>query len=308
MVRLLKSDLAEYGYDDSMTNQQKANVFKSWLAAQKDAGNPLTVYYQLAQPEIVTFEPVSNTIQCWNYGRESVIGGPVNITITYPISLLLQTNTNTDILTEHKKRLNNTEEKLANKVDKVSGMGLSSNDFTDTYKQQITSNKNDIITINSTLTRKADLGPDGKVLPEQMPDISITNTYAAASQVEMLSLDAQTGDICIRYDLEAQDEPSVYILKGSDPSQLSHWQLLPVPADKVLSVNSKTGIVELTQDDIGSGVYNKVFTEQTRQSYRMSFTKRFYTKMQAVCMSTQLTNMGLMQISITAIWTNSPQL
>ena len=79
-------------------------------------------------------------------------------------------------------------------------------------------------------------------------------------QVEMLSLDAQTGDICIRYDLEAQDEPSVYILKGSDPSQLSHWQLLPVPADNVLSVNSKTGIVELTQDDIGSGVYNKVFT------------------------------------------------
>ena len=267
LVRLSKSDLVAYGYDDSMTDQQKVNVFKSWLA-QKTAGNPLTVYYQLAQPEIVTFEPVSNTIQCWNYGRESVIGGPVNITITYPISLLLQTNTNTDILTEHKKRLNNTEEKLANKVDKVSGMGLSSNDFTDTYKQQITSNKNDIITINSTLTRKADLGPDGKVLPEQMPDISITDTYVVASQVAMLSLDAQTGDVCIRSDLEAQDEPSVYILKGSDPSQLSHWQLLPVPADKVLSVNSKTGIVNLTQDDIGSGVYNKVFTgtEKTKLS------------------------------------------
>jgi hypothetical protein len=140
-------------------------------------------------------------------------------------------------------------------------MGLSSNDFTDAYKQQITSNKNDIITINSTLTRKADLGPDGKVLPEQMPDISITNTYAAYSQAEMLSLDAQTGDVCIRWDLEAQDKPSVYILKGSDPSQLGHWQLLPVPADKVMSVNGKSGIVNLTQDDIGSGVYNKVFTE-----------------------------------------------
>ena len=268
LVRLSKSDLAVYGYEDSMTNQQMVNVFKQWLAGQHAAGSPLTVYYQLAQPEIVTFEPVSNTIQCWNYGRESVIGGPVNITITYPISLLLQTNTNTDILTEHKKRLNNTEEKLANKVDKVSGMGLSSNDFTDTYKQQITKNENDIITINSTLTRKADLGPDGKVLPEQMPDISITDTYVVANQVEMLSLDAQTGDICIRYDLEAQDKPSVYILKGSDPSQLSHWQLLPVPADNVKSVNSKTGIVELTQDDIGSGVYNKVFTgpEKTKLS------------------------------------------
>ncbi len=267
-IRLAKSDLVAYGYDEGMTNQQKVNVFKQWLAGQHAAGSPFTVYYQLAQPEIVTFEPVSNTIQCWNYGRESVIGGPVNITITYPISLLLQTNTNTDILTEHKKRLNNTEEKLANKVDKVSGMGLSSNDFTDTYKQQITKNENDIITINSTLTRKADLGPDGKVLPEQMPDISITDTYSASSQTEMLSLNAQTGDVCIRFDLEAQDKPSVYILKGSDPSQLSHWQLLPVPLDKVQSVNSKTGIVELTQDDIGSGVYNKVFTgtEKTKLS------------------------------------------
>lgn len=265
-VRILKNRLP--GYQDSWTNTEKVNAFKQWLAGQHAAGTPLTVYYELAQPEIVTFEPVSNTIQCWNYGRESVIGGPVNITITYPISLLLQTNTNTDILTEHKKRLNNTEEKLANKVDKVSGMGLSSNDFTDTYKQQITHNANDIITINSTLTQKADLGPDGKVLPEQMPDISITDTYSASSQTEMLSLNAQTGDVCIRYDLEAQDEPSVYILKGSDPSQLSHWQLLPVPSDRVWSVNSKTGIVNLTQDDIGSGVYNKVFTgtEKTKLS------------------------------------------
>lgn len=50
-VRLLKSDLVPYGYDDGMTDQQKANVFKSWLAAQKEAGEPLTVWYQYAEPE-----------------------------------------------------------------------------------------------------------------------------------------------------------------------------------------------------------------------------------------------------------------
>lgn len=49
-VRLLKSDLVEYGYDDSMTDNQKVNVFKSWLAAQKDAGEPLTVWYQKVEP------------------------------------------------------------------------------------------------------------------------------------------------------------------------------------------------------------------------------------------------------------------
>jgi hypothetical protein len=171
-------------------------------------------------------------------------------------------------ITSNKNDIITINSALTQKVDKVSGMGLSSNDFTDAYKQQITSNKNDIITINSALTQKADLGPDGKVLPEQMPDISITDTFYAESQAEMLSLNAQTGDVCIRFDLATQDKPSVYILKGSDPSRSNHWQLLPVPDDKVWSVNGKTGIVELTQDDIGSGVYNKVFTgtEKTKLS------------------------------------------
>jgi len=51
LVRLAKSDLVVYGYEESMTDQQKVNVFKSWLAAQKDAGEPLTVWYEYAEPE-----------------------------------------------------------------------------------------------------------------------------------------------------------------------------------------------------------------------------------------------------------------
>ncbi len=48
-IALLKTDLI--GWDDSLTNQQKVNVFKQWLAAQKEAGEPLTVWYQYAEPK-----------------------------------------------------------------------------------------------------------------------------------------------------------------------------------------------------------------------------------------------------------------
>ena len=42
-VRLSKSDLVEYGYDESMTDRLKVNVFKSWLSQ-----NNIELYYQLA--------------------------------------------------------------------------------------------------------------------------------------------------------------------------------------------------------------------------------------------------------------------
>ncbi len=51
LVRLSKSDLVVYGYEEGMTDAQKVNVFKSWLVAQKDAGEPLTVWYQYAEPK-----------------------------------------------------------------------------------------------------------------------------------------------------------------------------------------------------------------------------------------------------------------
>ncbi len=50
-VRLSKSDLVVYGYEENMTDKEKVNVFKFWLAAQKDAGELLTVWYQYAEPE-----------------------------------------------------------------------------------------------------------------------------------------------------------------------------------------------------------------------------------------------------------------
>lgn len=50
-VRLAKLDLVAYGYDEGMSDAQKVNVFKSWLKAQKDAGEPLMIWYQYAEPE-----------------------------------------------------------------------------------------------------------------------------------------------------------------------------------------------------------------------------------------------------------------
>ncbi len=58
LVRLSKSDLVAYGYDEGMTDQQKVNTFKQWLAAQKDAGEPLTLWYQYAEPKEYDLVPL----------------------------------------------------------------------------------------------------------------------------------------------------------------------------------------------------------------------------------------------------------
>lgn len=47
-VRILKNRLP--GYQESWTNTEKVNAFKQWLVAQKNAGEPLTVWYQYAEP------------------------------------------------------------------------------------------------------------------------------------------------------------------------------------------------------------------------------------------------------------------
>jgi len=66
----------------------------------------------------------------------------------------------------------------------------------------------------------------GKLTPSQIPAIAITDTFVVATEEAMLALDCETGDICIR-----TDENKTYILQGTDPSVLSHWQQLQVPTN-----------------------------------------------------------------------------
>jgi hypothetical protein len=73
----------------------------------------------------------------------------------------------------------------------------------------------------------ATLDNNGKIFPDQVPALAITEVFTAASQEDMLNLDAQRGDICIRTDLQATlilngfvDEPTDWIelLSPTDPA------------------------------------------------------------------------------------------
>ena len=101
------------------------------------------------------------------------------------------------------------------------------------------------------------LGADGKLDAALLPAVAITETFVVDSQAAMLELQAQEGDVAVR-----TDESKSYILTDDDPTQLGNWQILLSPTDAVQSVNSKTGVVVLTTDDIAEGSTNQYFTEQ----------------------------------------------
>lgn len=94
----------------------------------------------------------------------------------------------------------------------------------------------------------ATLDASGLIPSSQLPAIAITNTYVVGSQVAMLALTAQTGDLAIR-----TDENKSYVLAGTDPTVLGDWQVMLTPTDAVLSVNGYTGSVSLTTSDITEG-------------------------------------------------------
>ena len=80
-----------------------------------------------------------------------------------------------------------------------------------------------------------------------IPAVAITDTFTASSQAAMLALIAEKGDVCIRTDLN-----KTYILSTNSPSTLADWKELLTPTDAVSSVNGKTGVVQLTANDVGA--------------------------------------------------------
>ncbi len=94
----------------------------------------------------------------------------------------------------------------------------------------------------------ATLDSAGKIPTSQLPALAITDTFVVGTQSAMLALTAETGDVCVRSDLNKS-----YILAGTNPATLSHWQELLTPTDAVLSVNGQTGAVVLTTTHINEG-------------------------------------------------------
>lgn len=101
------------------------------------------------------------------------------------------------------------------------------------------------------------LGAGGKLASAVLPAIAITDTFVVASQAAMLALTAETGDVAVRSDLNKS-----FILAGTDPATLAHWQELLTPTDTVLSVNGQTGVVVLTTQHISEHASNLYYTDE----------------------------------------------
>lgn len=110
----------------------------------------------------------------------------------------------------------------------------------------------------------AGLDSSGKLNPSQLPAIAVTDTSVVASQVDMLALTAEVGDLAVRTDLN-----KTFILRVSPASTLGNWQELLTPTDSVASVYGRTGIVtaqagDYTADQITETVSNKILTSAER--------------------------------------------
>ena len=130
----------------------------------------------------------------------------------------------------------------------IGGMNLDSSDIPNISKDKVTG----LGTAASLNTGTSSgsvvvVGSDGKISSDIIPNIAITDTFVVDSESAMLELSAQVGDVAVRTDLG-----KTYILKSSPATSLNNWQVILTPASPVTSVNSKTGNVVLTANDVGA--------------------------------------------------------
>lgn len=155
---------------------------------------------------------------------------------------------------------NYVDTNLDTKVDKVTGKGLSTNDYDNAAKAAV-----DALGTASTCDTGTSQGnvpilnSNGKLDTTILPSLAITDTFTANSQAAMLALSAEKGDVCIR-----TDESKTYILQSEPASTLANWIELATPTDLVQSVNGKTGTVVLNYEDVGAVGANSAITGATK--------------------------------------------
>ena len=143
------------------------------------------------------------------------------------------------------------------------------------------------------------LDSSGKLSTSILPAIAISDTFVVASEVAMLAVTAEVGDIAIRTDLKKS-----YILKTAGASTLANWQELLTPTDTVTSVAGKTGVVTLAKADVGLSL-----VDNTADSSKavLSATKLATTR--AIALSGDVTGAvnfdGSAGVSIATTLTNS---
>lgn len=96
------------------------------------------------------------------------------------------------------------------------------------------------------------LDSNGKLLSETIPSIAITDTFVVSSLSQMLAIDAQAGDVCVRTDIN-----ETFILQVTPASVEDNWVKILQPLNSVLSVNGKVGTVVLSSSDVHMTGYTK---------------------------------------------------
>ena len=98
---------------------------------------------------------------------------------------------------------------------------------------------------------------------EQKTNALIKPPYVASSQAEMLALDAEPGNTCVRTDIG-----ETFILTASPASTLANWLQMPSAQNLVQSVNGQIGAVVLDgsniQDPATERTVSDIITENTQ--------------------------------------------
>lgn len=152
-----------------------------------------------------------------------------------------------------------------NKQITKSMVGLGNVDNTSDVNKPISTATQNALNLKENTANKniangyAGLGSDGKLFSNQLPSITITDTFVVGSQAAMLALTAETGDVAVRTDVNKS-----YILKGTNPAVLADWQELLTPTSAVTSVFGRNGAVTAQNGDYTTALV----TETTNKRYQ----------------------------------------
>lgn len=151
--------------------------------------------------------------------------------------------TNSEAITEVKTSLDN-------KVDKVEGKGLSSNDFTTAYKNKIDNLKDSpVLSVNSktghVLLKKEDIG---------LPNV-INEQQATKAEFDSLSAKVNTNTSNIKLKVDKEEGKR---LSSNDFTNEYKDKLDNIQNGGVSSVNGKTGEVTLTKEDINLNLVENI--------------------------------------------------
>jgi len=106
--------------------------------------------------------------------------------------------------------------------------------------------------------------------------IALTTVQTAASQVLMLALTAQEGDVVVR-----TDEKKTYVKNSGSAGTMADFTLLETPTDAVTSVDGATGVVTLNHDTLTGFVANEHLDWTTDQGsnnvHADNYTDTVYT-------------------------------